>query len=70
MFDGFSTADSAPLGTDDYELIASALRRLPDRSTENLTELADRIGAQKLKIISRVRTDLKFARLVASKICQ
>lgn len=68
MFDAFSSADSAFSTADDYDHVVSAVRSLPDHSAADVTELANRVGAQKLKLINWLRTDLKFARLVASKV--
>lgn len=51
-----------------YQLALSALNRLPDHCVEDVGELADRIGADKLELITWVRADIKFARLIASKV--
>ena len=52
----------------EYELALSALSRLPDHCAEDLGALANRIGADKLALISWVRMDLAFARLIESKV--
>jgi hypothetical protein len=70
MFDAFICADAADATAYDYELAVSAVRGLPDRSAADVNELATRIGAQKLTVIKWLRTDLKFARLVESKVCK
>jgi hypothetical protein len=51
----------------EYKHALSALSSLPDHWATNLGEIANRIGADKLELISWVRTDLAFARLVESK---
>lgn len=51
-----------------YQLAFSELSSLPDHCAEDLGALASRIGADKLALISWVRTDLSFARLIESKI--
>jgi hypothetical protein len=56
--------------TRDYQLALSALNRLPDRCAVDVGELAERIGADKLELITWVRADIKFARLIASKVSQ
>jgi hypothetical protein len=52
----------------DYRLAKAALTTLPDRCAGDLGELATRIGADKLALISWVRTDVSFARLIESKV--
>jgi hypothetical protein len=52
----------------EYELAVSALRKLPDHCAADVSELASRIGAQKLMLISWLRADHQFAHLVASKV--
>ena len=52
----------------DYRRVMLALHHLPDRCALDVTELADRIGADKLELITWVRADITFARLIASKI--
>jgi hypothetical protein len=54
--------------TRDYQLALSALSSLPDHCAMDVGELANRIGADKLALISWVRTDLSFARLIESKV--
>lgn len=54
----------------DYQLTLSALNRLPDRCALDVGELAERIGADKLELITWVRADIKFARLIAAKVGQ
>lgn len=51
-----------------HHMAAEALNDLPDDSAVDLSELADRIGVDKLDLIQWVRADIKFARLVASKM--
>ena len=52
----------------EYQLALSALNTLPDHCVPDLGELAHRIGADKLALISWVRTDIGFARLIESKV--
>jgi hypothetical protein len=52
----------------DYQIVLSALRRLPDHCAGDVGELAERIGADKLELITWVRADIEFARLIASKV--
>jgi hypothetical protein len=51
-----------------YRLVLSALHSLPDRCASSVGELADRIGTDKLDLISWGRADLEFARLIAAKM--
>jgi hypothetical protein len=51
-----------------YHEAMLALSHLPDRCALDVTELARRIGADKLELITWVRADIDFARLIASKI--
>jgi hypothetical protein len=51
-----------------YGHALSALHGLPDRCAPSLGELADRIGADKLDLLTWVRADVEFARLIASKV--
>lgn len=60
-------ADSAS-AAHDHRVAAMALSDLPDDSAVNLSELAERIGVDKLELIQWVRADIQFARLVASKM--
>ncbi|MBM0104594.1 hypothetical protein JM946_07535 [Steroidobacter sp. S1-65] len=55
----------SPLG---FQLALSALNRLPDHCALDVGELAARIGADKLELITWGRADIKFARLLASKV--
>ncbi len=52
----------------DYQVALSALNRLPDHCATDMSELADRIGVDKLELITWGRSDIKFARLIASKV--
>jgi hypothetical protein len=52
----------------DYQHARAALTTLPDRCAGDLDELATRIGADKLALISWVRTDVSFARLIETKV--
>jgi hypothetical protein len=52
----------------EYQLALNALSRLPDHCAEDLGALANRIGTDKLALISWVRMDLSFARLIESKV--
>jgi len=52
----------------EYQLALSALSSLPDHCAPDLAELANRIGTDKLALISWVRTDVSFARLIESKV--
>lgn len=61
--------DDSPIGAPhDYRHALSALNSLPDRCATDLGEVADRIGTDKLELIRWMRTDIKFARLIASKV--
>lgn len=51
-----------------YRSALSALEGLPDHCALDVGELAHRIGADKLELIQWVRADIRFARLIASKI--
>jgi hypothetical protein len=51
-----------------YQLVLLALRALPDRSVRDLGELAHRIGADKLELLSWGRADIEFARMLAAKV--
>jgi hypothetical protein len=51
-----------------YQLALAALNRLPDRCALDVSDLANRIGADKLELIRWVRADIKFARLIGSKV--
>jgi hypothetical protein len=51
-----------------YQLALSALNRLPDHSATDMSELASRIGVDKLELITWIRADIRFARLIASKV--
>lgn len=53
----------------DYRLVMLALRTLPDHCARNVEELAQRIGADKLELLMWGKADIKFARLLASKVC-
>jgi hypothetical protein len=53
-----------------YQLALSALHNLPDNCAMDVTDLAGRIGADKLELIQWVRADIKFARLIASKVAK
>ncbi|MET0497705.1 MAG: hypothetical protein ABW106_05465 [Steroidobacteraceae bacterium] len=52
----------------DYQLAVMAVKSLPDHCAMDVTELAERIGADKLDLIRWVRADITFARLIASKV--
>lgn len=51
-----------------YQRALSALNGLPDRCAADVGELAERIGADKLDLINWMRSDIGFARLIASKV--
>jgi hypothetical protein len=51
-----------------YLLAVSALNNLPNNCASDVTDLAGRIGADKLELIQWLRADIKFARLIASKV--
>jgi hypothetical protein len=51
-----------------YSTAFSALRSLPDSCAENLSEIAVLIGADKLELIQWMRSDIRLARLLASKL--
>lgn len=52
----------------EYQLARAALSTLPDHCAFDVAELASRIGADKLALLSWVRTDVSFARLIDSKV--
>jgi hypothetical protein len=52
----------------DYQRAIFMLKSLPDRCAMDVSELADRIGADKLELIQWVRADIAFARLIESKV--
>jgi hypothetical protein len=49
-------------------LTVLALNNLPDHCALDLSELARRIGADKLELITWARSDMHLARLIASKV--
>lgn len=51
-----------------HRITVSVVQNLPDRCARNVTELAARIGADKLDLLNWARADLEFARLIASKV--
>lgn len=51
-----------------YRLALLALNSLPDHCAMDLGEVAERIGADKLELITWIRSDIEFARLIASKV--
>ena len=51
-----------------YQLALSALNTIPDHSATDMSELANRIGVDKLELITWVRADIRFARLIDSKV--
>ena len=54
--------------THEFQTALSAVTSLPDHCALDVGELANRIGADKLALLSWVRTDVKFARLIESKV--
>jgi hypothetical protein len=54
----------------DYRLLFGAVNSLPDRCVIDVGALADRIGADKFELIRWMRTDIAFARLIASKVSE
>lgn len=54
--------------TDGHLAVVPWLQEIPDGHVSDVTELADMIGVEKLVLIGWIRTDLDFARLVATKI--
>ena len=62
-----NNVESEP-GYDEHQRALSALHDLPDNCAQDVTDLAGRIGADKLELIRWVRADVKFARLIASKV--
>lgn len=51
-----------------YGRLLSALNSLPDHCAMDVGEVAIRIGTDKLELIQWMRTDIEFARLIASKV--
>ena len=61
--------DEPPLtATGGYQLALSTLNGLPDHCATDMGELAHRIGVDKLELITWIRADIRFARLIASKV--
>lgn len=54
--------------TDERLAVVLWLQEIPNGHVSDVTELADMIGVEKLVLIGWIRTDLDFARLVATKI--
>jgi hypothetical protein len=65
-----TTVEDFDVPVHDHELLVQSLSELPDRCAADVGELASRIGAKKLALIRWSRSDVRFARLVASKVCQ
>jgi hypothetical protein len=63
-----SSIESINSQMQEYASAVSALRSLPDHCAADVEEIARRIGTEKLALIGWSRADLKFARLVASKV--
>jgi hypothetical protein len=61
-------ADRDISATIDYRRALSAVNSLPDHCAPDVGELASRIGADKLDLIRWAREDIRFARLIASKV--
>jgi hypothetical protein len=59
---------SKPAVARDFRLLFVAVNNLPDRCAIDVAALAERIGADKLELIKWMRTDIAFARLIASKV--
>src|SRR5262249_7885381 len=51
-----------------HRIALSVVQSLPDRCAQSVSELAARIGADKLDLLNWARADLEFARLIASKV--
>ena len=62
------TNDSFSAVAINHRITVSAVQNLPDRCAQNVTDLAARIGADKLDLLNWARADLEFARLIASKV--
>jgi len=60
-----SVEDEIRAGRGSYLL---ALRSLPDGCAPDLSDVARRIGADKLELIQWMRADIKLARLLATKL--
>jgi len=60
--------DFSMAATGGYQLALSVLNGLPDHCATDMGELAHRIGVDKLELIAWIRSDIKFARLIASKV--
>lgn len=61
-------ADTDNSSARNHRLALSMLLTLPDHCALDVGELAKQIGADKLQLITWVRADLHFARVVASKV--
>jgi hypothetical protein len=66
--DVISEADLAKALAHNYRAALLALGTLPDQCAVDVTELAARLGADKLELVTWARADIKFARLLAAKL--
>ena len=60
--------DDVETAQHDFRRVLQLLRTLPDHCAMDVGELAGQIGADKLELIQWVRADIRFARLIASKV--
>ena len=60
--------DDVETAEQDFRRVLRALSSLPDHSALDVGDLADQVGADKLELIQWVRADLRFARLIESKV--
>lgn len=60
--------DSGSAARRSYQLALLAVRSLPDRCALDLSEVARRIGADKLELIQWMRSDIQLARMLEAKL--
>lgn len=68
MSDVDAPIEAALASTYEYYRALGALKELPNHCAVDIDDLAARIGTKKLTLIGWLRADIKFARLVLSKV--
>ena len=63
-----SSEESSGVSASRYQLAYLAVSKLPDRCALDVGALAERIGTDKLELITWIRADIDFARLISSKV--
>ena len=66
--DAVVQADTENSSARNHRFALSILLNLPDHCAPDVGELAKRIGADKLELITWARADLELARVIASKV--